>query len=95
MMWNDYFEEVTQIDSEYKAFSHSSLAALSHKIRILAIDGHRACRNIAPDIVRVDIMKSWITTGAYDYLIDQLVKSLGKEVNYNNFKQTWGFDYAY
>ena len=32
---------------------------------------------------------------SYNYLMDQLMKSLTKEVNYNSFKETWGFNYVY
>lgn len=33
--------------------------------------------------------------GGYEYLMTQLTKSLGKEVNYADFKRMWGFDYDY
>ena len=51
-----------------------------------------------PQFQKAAVFKLWDTqtlTAAHAYLMDQLVKSLGKEVNYADFKRMWGFDYDY
>jgi RNA ligase len=55
-----------------------------------ALDCHR------PQYEKAATFKLWDNpSGAYQYLFDQMSKSLSKEVNYNEFKETWGFDYQY
>jgi RNA ligase len=49
-----------------------------------------------PQFQKAATFKLWDNpSGAYQYLFDQMSKSLSKEVNYNEFKETWGFDYQY
>ncbi len=49
-----------------------------------------------PQWHKAAVFKLWDDTdGAYEYLMAQLTKSLGKEVNYDDFKRMWGFTYEY
>jgi len=49
-----------------------------------------------PQFHKAAVFKLWDEPeGAYEYLMAQLTKSLGKEVNYADFKRMWGFDYDY
>jgi len=49
-----------------------------------------------PQYIKAAVFKMWDEPeGAYEYLMAQLTKSLGKEVNYADFKRMWGFDYDY
>lgn len=49
-----------------------------------------------PHFMKAATFKLWDEpTNAYDYLLDQLKKSLGKEVNYADFKRMWEFTYEY
>lgn len=49
-----------------------------------------------PQYIKAAVFKMWDDSeGAYEYLMAQLTKSLGKEVNYADFKRMWGFDYDY
>lgn len=51
-----------------------------------------------PQWHKAAVFKLWDTqtlTAAHAYLMEQLVKSLSKEVNYADFKRMWGFDYDY
>lgn len=51
-----------------------------------------------PQWHKAAVFKLWdaqTPADAYKYLYDQLVKSLGKEVNYADFKRIWGFDFVY
>jgi len=49
-----------------------------------------------PQYIKAAVFKMWDDSeGAYEYLMTQLTKSLGKEVNYADFKRMWGFDYDY
>lgn len=49
-----------------------------------------------PQFKKAATFKLWDEPeGAYEYLMAQLTKSLGKEVNYADFKRMWEFDYDY
>lgn len=51
-----------------------------------------------PQWHKAAVFKLWDTqtlTAAHKYLMNQLVQSLGREVNYADFKRIWGFDYVY
>lgn len=49
-----------------------------------------------PQFHKAAVFKLWDEPeGAYEYLMAQLTKSLGKEVNYADFKRMWEFDYDY
>ncbi len=48
-----------------------------------------------PQWHKAAVFKLWDGGSSYEYLMAQLTKSLGKEVNYDDFKRMWGFTYEY
>lgn len=77
------------------------LVEVIHDIDMFASKKNYALNAQRPQYIKAAVFRLWderlddLPRAAYDYLMAQLVKSLGKEVNYADFKRMWEFNYDY